>query len=327
MTMRSGRSTSLLADLDLNLIVTFRELIAERSVTGAADRLGVSQPTVSAALGRLRRYFGDELMVRRNGCYQLTPLATSLADQIEVLCRNAERLLSAHRRFDPATSEREFTFLMADYTVAVLGHTISREVSRNAPRVGLHVRLVRESLTSEYDDLIRFIDVMIAPMSLVPAAPLVRTTELFRDRWVCVASADNRHLGPDGVGLEELAALPWVASYHQEGFSAVPISRQLQLLGIRPCVAVRVESYLSVPYFVVGTNRIALMQERLARQVAPRLGLRVLEVLGELEPITELLWWHERYDDDPAHSWMRQLLTDVTRDLTPWPDHPPGADP
>lgn len=315
MTTRETRPSSILAGLDLNLIVTLRELIGERNVTRAAERLGVTQPAVSAALARLRKHFGDELLVRASGTYRLTPLAASLAEQVEAVCAGAERLLAANREFDPATSEREFTFLMADYVVAVLGGRLSRLVDAVAPRVGLHVRLVRESLTTEYGDLIRFIDGMVAPVSLIFTAPHIRSAELFHDRWVCVASPENRSLDGERVSLEDLARLAWVAPYHQQGYSGVPISRQLRLLGIQPRVTVRVESYLSVPYFVVGTDRIALMQERLARQVCGPLSLRVLEVPGEVERITEALWWHERYEDDPAHTWLRGLLVEAAEDL------------
>ena len=315
MTTRETRPSSILAGMDLNLIVTLRELIGERNVTRAAERLGVTQPAVSAALARLRKHFGDELLVRTGGTYRLTPLAASLAEQVETVCAGAERLLAANRAFDPATSEREFTFLMADYAVAVLGGRLSRAVDAVAPRVGLHVRLVRESLTTEYSDLIRFIDGMVAPMSLVFTAPHVRSVELFHDRWVCVVSPENRPLDGGPVTFDDLARLAWVAPYHQQGYTGVPISRQLRLLGIQPRVTVRVESYLSVPYFVVGTDRIALMQERLARQVCGPLALRVVEVPGEVERITEALWWHERYDDDPAHRWLRGLFVEAARGL------------
>jgi DNA-binding transcriptional LysR family regulator len=312
-TGRPAGPSSPLAGLDLNLIVTLRELIVERNVTRAAERLGVTQPAVSASLARLRRHFGDELLVRASNGYRLSPLAASLAEQVEAVCAIAERLFAANRLFDPASSEREFTFLMADYVLAVLGAHLSGAVASAAPRVGLHLRLVRESLTSEYADLIRFIDGMVAPSSLVFRAPHIRSVELFCDRWVCIASPTNPILSGEGPTLEDLARCAWVAPYHQQGYSGVPISRQLRLLGIQPRIAVRVESYLSVPYFVVGTDRIALMQERLARQLAGPMQLRIFEVPGEVEPITEVLWWHERYEDDPAHAWIREQLVEAAK--------------
>ena len=99
------------------------------------------------------------------------------------------------------------------------------------------------------------------------------------------------------------------------GPSAVPVMRQLALLDLQPRVAVRVESYLAVPYFVAGTDRVALMQERLASRLAAGMNLRVLECPGSAEPITESLWWHRSHDDDAAHGWLRSLIAETAARL------------
>jgi DNA-binding transcriptional LysR family regulator len=91
--------------------------------------------------------------------------------------------------------------------------------------------------------------------------------------------------------------------------------RQLALLDLQPRIAVRVESYLAVPYFVAGTDRVALMQERLASRLAPTANLRVVECPGDAEPIVEALWWHRHYEDDTAHAWLRRLIMETARRL------------
>jgi DNA-binding transcriptional LysR family regulator len=303
-------ASAYLASLDLNLLVALRELVRERNVTRAAERIGVTQPAASAALSRLRRHFDDELLVRGRGGYVLTPLATQLAEQVEVVCAAAERLFSTGVDFDPGTSRREFTLLMADYTIAVMGERLSRVIDETAPSVRMHVRLVRESLATDIAETIRLIDGMVAPPTGSFRAQGLRSVELFRDRWVCVVSADNRRLDTDTPTLDDLSRLRWVAPYHPDrGYpAAAPMTRQLTLLGIRPEVVVRVESYQAVPHLVAGTDRIALMQQRLAAQVADRLNLRVMECPGEPEPIVERLWWHANYEDDPAHTWLRRIM-------------------
>src|SRR5580700_3336598 len=115
-----GRPVSHLASLDLNLLVALRELLSERNVTRAAERLGVTQPAASAALARLRRHFRDK------GGYALTALAVALAEQVDAVCGAAERLFAASTHFDPSTSEREFTLVMADYTIGVMGELLSQ---------------------------------------------------------------------------------------------------------------------------------------------------------------------------------------------------------
>ena len=312
------RPVAHLANLDLNLLVALRELVRERSVTRAAQRLGVTQPAASASLSRLRRHFGDELLIRERGEYVLTPLGEQLAQQVEAVCAAAERLFAASSEFDQATSDREFTLVMADYTIMVIGEALSQAVQRAAPRARLHIRLVRESLATEYSDGIRFVDGMVAPPSNGFALPDTRSAELFRDRWVCVVDGDNPVLdGGSALRVRDLAGLAWVAPYYraERGVASVPVMRQLALLDLQPRIAVRVESYLAVPYFVTGTDRVALMQERLATRLAASSNLRVLECPGDAEPIVEALWWHRQYEDDPAHAWLRRLIMETARRL------------
>jgi LysR substrate binding domain len=90
--------------------------------------------------------------------------------------------------------------------------------------------------------------------------------------------------------LADIARRPWVAPYYQGPQSAAPIMRQFSRLDIQPHIAVRVESYLAVPHFVAGTDRVALMPERLAVRLADRTDLRVMECPGPTEPIVEALW-------------------------------------
>jgi DNA-binding transcriptional LysR family regulator len=321
-----SRPVAHLANLDLNLLVALRELLRERNVTRAAERLGVTQPAASAALARLRRHFGDELLVRDKGCYELTALAEQLTEQAEAVCAASERLFAASTHFDPVTSEREFTLVMADYTIGVLGEVLSQLVHDAAPEVRLHIRLVRESLAAEYSDAIRFVDGMVAPPTHGFALPNTRSAELFRDRWVCLVATGNPLLDLGGLELADLTRLPWVAPYYRDhpARSSAPIMRQLTLLDIQPRVAVRVESYLAVPHFVAGTDRIALMQERLAVRLADRTDLRVIECPGQTEPIIEALWWHRQYEEDIAHAWLRRLIIEAARglDRRPAPGRP-----
>jgi DNA-binding transcriptional LysR family regulator len=306
-----------LANLDLNLLVTLRELLRERNVTRAAARLGVSQPAVSASLARLRRHFGDQLLVRTKNGYILSALATQLADQVETICAATERLFGTGHDFDPGASRREFTLLMADYTIEVLGARLSTLLAERAPGVHLHIRLVREAFASDIANTIRLIDGMVAPPVSRFDLPEVRSVELFTDRWVCVADAANPQLGDGTLSLEQLAAMPWVSPFQPDrGFPpAAPMGRQLVLFGIQPRIAVRVESYQAVPHFVAGTDRVALLQERLAARVAGPLGLRIFLCPGDPEPIVERFWWHADYDGDPAHRWLRDSLVALTADV------------
>lgn len=318
MTTAPARTAAHLANLDLNLLVTLRELFRERNVTRAAKRLGVSQPAVSASLSRLRRHFGDDLLLRTNGVYVLTPLAAQLTEQVETVCAAAERLFATGSAFDPAASRREFTLLMSDYPATVLGDRLSRLLAREAPRAGLHMRLVRDTIGSGIVETIRLVDGMVSPRLGIFRTP-VSSAALFRDRWMCLLSADHPLCGAPSFGLQELARLPWVVPYHRDdGYpSASPATRQLTALGIRPHIAVRVESYRAVPDFLAGTDRVALYPARLAARLPAERGVRALDWPVPLDGIDELLWWDTVYDEDPAHVWLRGLVARAAAEAAP----------
>ena len=119
-----------LASLDLNLLVSLDALLQQRSVTRAAAQMGLSQPALSASLARLRRHFGDELLTRVGNEYRLTPLAVQLRDLSRLALTGVERVFTAQPDFDPASSTREFSLLVSDYGVAVLGDTIAGAARR-----------------------------------------------------------------------------------------------------------------------------------------------------------------------------------------------------
>jgi DNA-binding transcriptional LysR family regulator len=312
------RRAAQLASLDLNLVLVLRELLRERNVTRAAERLGVTQPAVSAALSRLRRHFDDELLVRVSRGYLLSPLAVQLKRQVEEICTAAEQLFSAGAAFDPASTRREFTLMMADYTVAVLGGALSQLFEEQAPHASLHIRLAREALALDMPHIIRLVDGIVAP-ERAQSVPAGRSTELFRDEWVCVMAADNPLADRGAPRLADLLDLDlkWVVPFYrnQDAPLAPPATRQLALLGIRPQVAIGVESYLAVPQLLAGSSRVALMQRRLATAFAGPAGLCVFPCPGEPDPIVEDLWWHEDLAGDPAHAWLRESIAGLAAKL------------
>jgi DNA-binding transcriptional LysR family regulator len=311
--------SSPLAGIDLNLLVVLRELLRERNVTRAAECLGVTQPAASAALSRLRRHFNDDLLVRRHGRYELSALAVQLAEQIEAVCDGVEQLFATAEDADPARSRREFKLVIGDYGITVLGAELAHLMSSTAPHSRLSLSLAREGLAAHIAQTIQLVDGVISAATFHFHIPEMRSSELFRDRWVCIASADNPRFEARGLTHEDLTTSTWVVPYHSDTRfpSSVPVSSQLALLGVRPVVGVRVESHAAVPHLVAGTDHIALVQERLAVSLRGRLPIRVLECPQRTDPIVLRLWWHERYDEDHAHQWFRALVTKAARAAAP----------
>ena len=300
-----------LANLDLNLLVTLDALLRERNVTRAAEKIGLSQPAVSASLARLRRHFGDDLLARVGNRYELTPLAQRLAETAPYALDGVARVFDSAPAFDPATMEREFTLVVSDYACAILGPELVRVAAEQAPHVRIRLQQTTPYTVDHAVDTLRTVDGIVLPHGFLTDWPHV---DLYHDSWVCLVDADNAEVG-DELTTGNLASLPWVILYDLPTAFA-PSARQLRSTGIDLHVDVVVDLFASMPFLVAGSNRIALVQTRLAERVAPWLGLRVLDPPFEPIPIAEAFWWHPIYRVDPAHRWFRSALQTAAARLT-----------
>src|ERR1700758_599936 len=113
--------------VDLNLLPPLVVLLEERHVSRAADRIALSQPAMSRALQRLRRHFGDELLVRGPDGYSLTPRAERIRAQLATVVAELNHLFDSES-FDPATAAQSFRLAVSDYTVSALGPALVRHI-------------------------------------------------------------------------------------------------------------------------------------------------------------------------------------------------------
>ena len=298
-----------LSRLDLNLVVALRALLEERNVTRAGERIGLSQPAMSAALARLRRHFDDELLARAGNSYELTPLGASLRDRSATACDLLDRVFSSQPDFDPAAETREFTLLGSDYGAAVFGAPLARALHREAPGIRLTFRHTPPNVEENPATTLSTIDGLLLPHGIIDGFPAV---DLHQDRWLCMVADDNPEVGTS-LTLDHLAELPWAV--YQRPYDA-PAARQLSMLGISPRVEVSVQTFQLLPYMVEGTRRVAMIQERLIRKVAPSAAVRVLPCPFEAVPVQEAMWWHPVHAQDAAHIWLRAKAAEIGATLT-----------
>jgi DNA-binding transcriptional LysR family regulator len=296
-----------LASLDLNLLVSLDALLQERSVTRAAARMGLSQPALSASLARLRRHFGDELLTRVGNEYRLTPLAVQLRDLARLALGGVERVFTAQTEFDPASSTREFSMLISDYGVAVLGDTLAALLAEEAPHARLRFIANSPSAVDRAEQVLLSTDLLILPHGFVTD---LSHRDLYRDEWVCIVATDNEAVG-DELRVEDLETLPWVVTFHGPT-AATPAARQMRMRGIELDVQVVTENFLTVPGLVAGSRRIALMQRRLVELLPLNIGLRALPPPVEVGQLVEAMWWHPAFDDDPEHAYLRDAVVRAT---------------
>jgi DNA-binding transcriptional LysR family regulator len=297
-----------LASLDLNLLVSLDALLQERSVTRAATRMGLSQPALSASLARLRRHFGDELLTRVGNEYRLTPLAVQLRDLARLALGGVERVFTAQTEFDPASSTREFSLVMSDYGVAVLGDTLARLLAEEAPHARLRFIANTPIAVDRAEQVLLSSDLLVLPHGFISD---LSHRDLYRDEWVCLVSTDNVQV-EDELTVEHLRTLPWVVTFHGPT-AATPAARQMRMRGIELNVQVVTENFLTVPALVAGSGRLALPQRRLVELLPLNLGLRALPPPVEVGQLVEAMWWHPAFDDDPEHTYLRDLVVRATK--------------
>ena len=292
-----------LASLDLNLLVSLDALLQQRSVTRAAEQMGLSQPALSASLARLRRHFDDPLLARVGNEYRLTPLAVQLKERTHMALTSAERVFAAQAEFDPAASSREFSLIISDYGVAVLGDLIAATVAQEAPRARLRLSSPTPYVVDRAAQVLLSTDLLVLPHGFLSE---LRHRDLYRDEWLCLVAEDNDEVG-DKLTVEQLAELPWVASFHGPTAST-SAALQLRMLGVEPRVQVVTENFLTVPVLVAGSRRVALVQRRLMNLIPDRVGVRAVPCPIEVSPLVEAMWWHPAYDDDPEHAYLRDVV-------------------
>jgi DNA-binding transcriptional LysR family regulator len=299
-----------LASLDLNLLAALDALLSEASVTRAATRLRLSQPALSASLAKLRRHFGDELLRRVGNSYELTPLALQLKQRTAFALDAVDRVFASQPVFDPSQGGRDFRVLGSDYAMAVVGQAVGRLFQERAP--GLRLRMIHHSteLIDHAAEVLRTVDGILLPRGFLTDLP---RTDLYEDEWVFLVAADNHRVG-DRLTMTDLAELPWAMTYHAPT-AYTPAGRQLQMLGVEPHVQVVIESFLALPYVIAGTDRIALVQNRLAHRLLATGDVRVLPCPFAAVPLVQALWWHPINERDPAHTWLRELLVEACREL------------
>lgn len=291
-----------LRNVDFNLLLPLRALLEERSVSRAAERMHMSQPALSAALGRLRRHFGDELLERRGNNYELTPLAAQLLDRSYSATLSMERIFSAQAEFDPTTSTREFSIFSSDYGMSVLGGGLAEVLAEAAPGVRIRFHSITTPAVTNAPDSLRDYDGLFMPHGYLN----IPHQDMFCDRWVCIVDAHNPEVG-ESLRLEQLSQLPWVFTFSGPS-EYTPASKQMQMLGIEPRVQIVTPSFLALPSLLAGSTRIALVQESVARNMVQDGRMRMLECPFDVVPLTETFWWNPVHERDPEHVWLRSLL-------------------
>lgn len=293
--------------LDLNLLAALDVLLAERSITRAANRLNLSQSSTSGVLSRLRDYFEDELLVQVGRNMVLTPLAEGLAEPVRNVMLQIRATVEIRPQFDPATSERHFRIISSDYPATVLLADVARRLHTVAPRVTIEIMAPQDGFTDMVDR--GEVDLLIMPEKYL--SPHHHSAPLFEDDYTCIAWSSNSLLG-NTLSLEQFKAMGHVSILFGSQRRAPSFEEWfMNSAGIVRRIETTTDTFNGMPQFVIGTNRIATMHSRLARVYAHYFPLRLFKPPVAIPPLVECMQWHKFFDKDAAHIWFRKVLSDV----------------
>jgi DNA-binding transcriptional LysR family regulator len=289
--------------LDLNLLVALEAMLSLQSVSRAAEQLHMSQSAMSSALTRLRDYFDDELLVQVGRRMEPTPRAEVLKEAVRDLLLRLETTITAQPEFDGTSAEREFRIFMSDFTMQMLAPHVLRLAQREAPAVRFHF----PPLTNDPKRALERgeLDLLVIPKPYTsPEHPI---EPLFDEGYCCVVWSGSR-LAQRGLTFEGYVGAGHVAMLPPGQLWQAFETRFMQRHEIDRRVEVTTYSFTAMPHLVIGTERVATVHERLARQLVPVLPITLLPAPMAIDRLPQTMQWHKYRTQDPGLTWLRDLM-------------------
>ncbi|WP_417672304.1 LysR family transcriptional regulator [Roseibium sp.] len=298
---------------DLNLLRVLDALLKEGSTVRAGERIGLSQPAVSAALRRLRDAFGDELFFRRGQGLQPTEYARSLELPLRETLQQIETILSGPDDFDPRASTLRFRISGSDFFAEMLMPRLADRLSDVAPSMTVHlVDLVPDS----YVDTLERYEVDLALIPKMDFPDWVDAQQVFSSPFSVIARKGHPRLERAAVGPGETIPIDLFCDlghvlFSPEGNTRAMGDAALDKVGRSRRVVMTMPVFSGVYRAVAGSDLIALLPSQLAAHVAPSAGLEVYEPPIDIPTATIFMIWHRRFSTSPPHRWLRNEIENL----------------
>jgi DNA-binding transcriptional LysR family regulator len=302
-----------MSGFDLNLLRVLDALLREGSTVKAGARIGLSQPAVSAALGRLRHALNDDLFIRRGQGLEATDYARSLALPLRAILDDLEALLSGPGTFDPSTSNASFKLSGSDFFAEMLMPRLAEQVSKRAP--GMRVQLV-DLVPDSYVDTLERYEVDIALIPAVAFPDWVDHRPVFWSSFSVIARHGHPRLARanlkagDVVPIDLFCDLGHVL-FSPEGKLKAMGDAALARVGRERRVVMTMPVFSGVYRAVSESDLVALIPTQLANRVASKQGLNVYEAPMPVDHALITMIWHKRSTATPEHRWLRDLIAEI----------------
>lgn len=289
--------------LDLNLLVALDVLLSEQSITRAARKLNLSQSATSGVLARLREYFNDELLVQVGRTMVRTVLANQLANPVRDVLLQIQSTIETKPGFDAAQSTRHFRIAASDYSTCVILSGLVRRLGVEAPSITLEILSPRDGTVEQAER--GELDIVLMPRAF--SGMEAHSGELLLcDSYCCVVWQGNTLVG-NSMSMQQYLAMDHVAARFGDRASSFE-EWALHTAGIERRIVTTSNHFSMLPQLLLGTNRVAMMQSRLAALSATYFPIRILPAPMAIPPMEMMMRWHRYLDDDLAHCWLREQL-------------------
>ncbi len=304
--MKNSEPPLPLLNLDLNLLVIFDTILAERNISRAADRLELAQPTVSNALNRLRQITGDRLFVRTGRGMEPTPHAERMAQPLREALATLRSALHARRQFDPASDRRTFTLFLTDLGEAFFLPRLLAHLRSVAPGVKLTTLPMPDHNPQA---ALESGEVDLAIGNLPDMKTGYYQQRLFREQYIGIARPGHP-LFADEMSLERFRqASHAVVAPHGTGHSV--LEQSLLKLGLQERIVLRVQNFLVLPAIVIQTDLVAMVPRSAANQLASAYALKLMPLPIVLPEFVVKQCWHERFHTDAGNQWLRSQIAQI----------------
>lgn len=300
-----------LSGIDLNLLVAFEALYEEQSVTVAAQRLHIGQPAMSAALGRLRSLFADDLFVRIGREMKPTTKAMAIAPQVVAVLNAVRETLAELQTFDPATAQQTFTLATADYFGSLVVPKLLARFKQSAPQIDLRLITVDEESFAEVLEN-GTADLALVTFSNLPTHILKET--LLTGKYIGTCRVGHPALTQGRVGLEQLVAFPHALFTLRRDVTS-GIDQALAGQGLTRRVALAVPYWLVLPAAIATSDLLAAIPSCLEKHFLQYYPLEMFELPLEVPHWVISMAWSKLSDGDAANLWLRQLLRVLCQEI------------
>jgi DNA-binding transcriptional LysR family regulator len=295
-----------MTDLDLNLIRVFVAIYETKSATAAAERLNLTQPTISYGLGKLRDVLSDQLFIRDQRIFKPTPRAVSLYQKFRDALESIGSAIDDTQSFNPKVATRIFSIAMTDIGSMYFLPDLEAHVCRDQPRIGIELRQV--SVLDLVDELAAGkLDVAVG--NLPSLRGLTRSVTLFREHYVCLLGKDY------AASIQKMTMQAFLASRHvavSSQYSGHQLAEDaLTDLGISRQIVIRTPYYTALPQLIARSDLVVLLPSRIAAIFSTQSAVVAVPAPMDLPDFEVKMHWHSRHEASPALKWLLERVSTI----------------